>query len=71
MTPVNKLTCSECLSDIVDSKKIIKHNNWIYCDAECLNERINLDLSYEWVVFKNSIDIMNNEIVLGSLTLQS
>ena len=40
--------------------KVIRHNNWDYCDAECLNERILLELQYAWVVFKNLIDKYDN-----------
>ena len=60
------MICSECFSP---AKKVIKHNNWNYCDAECLNDRINMDRTYEWVIFKNLTDIYNNEEPLGSLTL--
>ena len=58
--------CSECFSPA--SRDII-HNYWIYCDVECLNERINMDRTYEWIKFKNLTDIYNNEEPLGSLTL--
>ncbi len=46
-------TCSECLGEIQYQNKVIIHNNWVYCDSECLNERILLELSYAWIVFKN------------------
>ncbi len=60
------MICSECFSP---ATKVIKHNNWNYCDAECLNDRINMDRTYEWVKFKNLTDIYNKEEPLGSLTL--
>jgi len=60
------MICSECFNP---ATKVIKHNNWNYCGAECLNDRINMDRTYEWVRFKNLIDIYNKEELLGSLTL--
>jgi hypothetical protein len=57
--------CSECFNP---ASKVIKHKNYIYCDAECLNERINMDRQYEWLVFKNSTDIYDNVEPLGALT---
>mgnify|MGYP003131470691 CR=1 FL=1 len=61
--------CSECFRPISDTTKLIRHNGWDYCDADCLDERINLNFQAEWVAFKNSIDLLNNEKLLGSLTL--
>lgn len=61
--------CSECFNPVTDMKKFIRHNNWNYCGAECLNERINVELQCAWLFFKNHIDIYNNEEPLGSLTL--
>lgn len=58
---INSKTCSECLNDIHDYNKIILHNNWIFCDAECLDYRINMNLTYAWIVFKNLIDEYHNE----------
>ncbi len=58
---IDSNTCSECLGEIQDYNKIILHNNWLYCDAECLNDRIIMDLTYAWVVFKNLIDKYHNE----------
>lgn len=53
-------TCSECLTNIMYHDTVIIHNNWVYCDSECLNDRILLELSYAWVVFKNLIDEYDN-----------
>ena len=55
------IECSECFNDNVNQDKVIRHNNWYYCSAECLDYRINLELTYAWVVFKNHIDSYNNE----------
>jgi len=62
----SKMICSECFCPA--SGDII-HNQFVYCDVECLNERLNMDRTYEWVLFKNLTDIYNNEEPLGSLTL--
>ena len=61
--------CSECFNTITDEKKLIKHNNWNYCGVKCFQYRITTDYHYEWIKFKNLIDIQNNEEPLGSLTL--
>ena len=57
---IDTTTCSECLNEISIFSVII-HNNWVYCDSECLNDRILLDLSYAWIAFKNLIDEYDNE----------
>ena len=57
----NVRVCSECFIDIVEHNKAIKHGDWDYCDKDCLDYRINLDLTYAWVVFKNMTDKYNNE----------
>ena len=62
--------CTECFK-LTYRKKIIFYKYRPYCGAECLNDRINMDRQYEWLVFKNSIDIYDNEELLGSLTLLS
>lgn len=60
--------CSECFNTITDEKKLIKHNNWNYCGVECLQYRIRTDYYYEWIKFKNLIDIYNDEEVMGEST---
>lgn len=58
---IDTTTCSECLGEIQYQDTVIIHNNWVYCDSECLNDRILLDLSYAWIAFKNLIDEYDNE----------
>lgn len=53
--------CSECFNENVNQNKFIRHNNWDYCSPECLNYRINMDLTYAWVVIKNHCDEYYNE----------
>ncbi len=71
---IDTTTCSECLGEIQYQDTVIIHDNWVYCDSECLNDRILLDLSYAWIAFKNLIDEYDNvpfdPNTWGSQTLQ-
>ena len=53
--------CSECFNENVNQNKFIRYKNSNYCSPECLNYRINMNLMYAWVVFKNLIDEYYNE----------
>ena len=55
------IECSECFTEDIMLYKFIRHNNWYYCSAECLDYRIRLDLLHAWIVVKNHIDLYNNE----------
>ena len=72
MTEIQNSTafCSECFNIVTHNPKTyIRHKEWGYCGVECLQYRLNLDITMEWIMFKNSIDIYDNEEPLGSHTL--
>jgi hypothetical protein len=61
--------CVWCLGTIEPNSQVYVHDSWTYCNRECLNEQLKLDIFYAWVVFKNCIDLYNGEELLGVHTL--
>ena len=71
MKNIDNSMCSQCFGTLEPNSQIYVHNGWVYCHQECLNEDIQNDMMYAWLVFKNCIDLYNGEELLGSRTLVS